>query len=131
MYEPVWLHPSEAEKRDIKDGDVIKIFNERGAVLGGALVTERVMPGVVYQDHGARCDHIVPGELDRGGANNLICPSSTVSKNATGMATSGFLVNIEKVDIFELMKQYPEEFNREYDPASGPLFSAWIEGDVK
>ncbi len=131
MYEPVWLHPSEAEKRGIKDGDVIKIFNERGAVLGGALVTERVMPGVVYQDHGARCDHIVPGELDRGGANNLICPSSTVSKNATGMATSGFLVNIDKVDVFELMKQYPEEFNREYDPASGPLFTAWIEGGAE
>ena len=29
-------------------------INERGTVLGGAYVTERIMPGVVYIDHGAK-----------------------------------------------------------------------------
>ena len=30
------------------------------------------MPGVVYMDHGARVDWIIPGKVDRGGAINLI-----------------------------------------------------------
>jgi len=53
-----------------KNGDILKIHNERGIVLAGAYITERIMPGVVYIDHGARCDWIVPGEIDRGGAIN-------------------------------------------------------------
>ena len=58
MYEPLWLHPSEAAKRGIKNGDIVKVFNERGIVLGGALVWERLIPGAAYMDHGARVDLI-------------------------------------------------------------------------
>ena len=118
-YEPIWIHPVDAAERGIESGDVIKIYNDRGAVLGGAYVTERIMPGVVYQDHGARYDPIVPGELDRGGANNTIAPRKITSKNATGMATSGFLVEVEGVDLDELRKKYPEAFERPYHPAAG------------
>ena len=52
QYEPVWLHPSEAEKR-IVHGDIVKVFNERGIVLCGAYVTERLMPRTCYVDHGS------------------------------------------------------------------------------
>ena len=91
-------------------------------------MTERIMPHVLSQDHGARVDPIVIGEggLDRGGANNLICPNATTSKNAPGEVTNGFLANIKKVDVFELAKQYPEAFNRPYDPAEGMLASGRI-----
>ena len=127
-YEPLWLHPSDAAKIGLKNGDVAKIFNERGAVLGGVRVTERIMPGVVYQDHGARVDSIVPGYggLDRGGANNLICPSAVTSPNCAGEVTSSFLVGVEKVDVFELAKQYPEAFARTFDPATGQVASDFI-----
>jgi trimethylamine-N-oxide reductase (cytochrome c) len=128
LYEPVWIHPTDAAKLGIQDGDIVKLFNERGAVMGGAYVTERIMPGVLYQDHGARVDAIEIGKLDRGGANNLICPSKTTSKNAVGMVSSGFLVGIEKVDLDELRRQYPHIFERPYDPAAGLVFEAWVEG---
>ncbi len=133
MYEPVWLHPSEAAKRGIKSGDILKVFNERGAVLGGAHVTERIRSGVVYMDHGARCDWIIPGELDRGGAINLISPAGMISKNCTGQATSGYLVEVENVSMKQMeewRKRYAEAFQREYDPASGLRFNAWVEGDT-
>ena len=86
------------------------------------------MPGAVYQDHGARCDTIVLGEggLDRGGANNLIAPTPTTSQNAAGEVTSGFLVNVEKVDVFKLAQEYPEAFERAYDPACGLVATARI-----
>ena len=120
-YEPLWINPIDATKMGVKTGDVARIFNERGSVLGGVYVTERIMPGVVYQDHGARTDTIVAGVggLDRGGANNLICPSAVTSKNCAGEVTSGYLVGCEKVDVFELAKKYPEAFNRPYDPDTG------------
>jgi trimethylamine-N-oxide reductase (cytochrome c) len=135
MYEPIWIHPSEAEKRGIKQGDIIGMYNERGMVLGGAYVTERVGPGVAYQDHGARVDYITADPngpqseyIDRGGANNLICPEKILSRNCGGQVGSGFLVEVKKVDIFELQAKYPAAFAREYDPATGLLFSSWVEG---
>ena len=133
MYEPIWIHPSVADKRGIKSGDIVKICNERGTVLGGAYVTERIMPGVAYIDHGARCDPIIPGELDRGGAINLIAPDGITSRYSAGQATSGYLVEVEKVTMGQMeewKKQYPEAFEREYDPASGLRFNAWVEGGM-
>ncbi|UWG97956.1 molybdopterin-dependent oxidoreductase [Dehalobacter sp. DCM] len=131
LYEPVWINPVDAEKMDIHNGDVVKLYNERGGVLGGAYITERIMPGVVYQDHGARLDPIVQGELDRGGANNLICPTEVTSGNCVGEVTSGFLVGVEKVDLDALKAQYPDAFSRDYDPAYGLVFDSWIEGGNK
>ena len=124
----MWINPADARRLGIKDGDIVRIFNERGSVLGGAYVTERIRPSVISQDHGARVDSIVTGMggLDRGGANNLICPNATTSKNAPGEVTNGFLVNIEKADVAALAAQYPEEFNRDYDAASGMVASARI-----
>ncbi len=133
MYEPLWIHPSDAEKRGINSGDIVKIYNQRGAVLGGALVWERIMPGVAYIDHGARVDSIILGELDRGGAINLIAPENILSKNCPGQATSGYLVEVEKVTMAQMedwKKQYPEAFQKEYDPASGLRFNAWVEGGM-
>ena len=128
LYEPIWVNPADAERLGLADGDVAKLFNERGAVLGGVLVTERIMQGVLYQDHGARTDILEygAGGLDRGGANNLICPSATTSKNAAGEVTNGFLVGIEKADVSELAKRYSEAFARDYDAAAGLCASARI-----
>jgi trimethylamine-N-oxide reductase (cytochrome c) len=133
MYEPLWVHPSTAEKRGIRNGDIVKVYNERGAVLGGAYVTERLMPGVAYMDHGARCDWIIPGKLDRGGAINLITPNGITSRNCVGMATSGYLVEVARVSLEEIAawrQQYPDAFAREYAPASGLRFDAWVEGGI-
>jgi molybdopterin guanine dinucleotide-containing S/N-oxide reductase-like protein len=130
LYEPLWINPEEASKRNIKSGDIVRVFNERGTVLGGAYVTERLRSRVAYMDHGARCDWIIPGKLDRGGAINLISPGGTTSKNCAGQATSGYLVQVEKVTLIQMeewKKQYPDAFRREYDPASGLRFDAWIE----
>lgn len=130
-YEPCWINPNDAKARGIKDGDIVKVFNERGGVLCGARVFERVMPGVVSVDHGARADAIIPGKLDRGGAINTVTPAGLTSKNCAGQATSGFLVNIEKVTPEQMgkwMNDYPDAFNREYNPDSGLRFDAWVEG---
>ena len=130
LYEPVWINTAEAESRGIAHGDIVKIFNERGTVLGGAYVTERLMPRVAYMDHGARWDPIIPGKLDRGGAINTITPHKVTSKNATGMVVSGFLVEVAKVTDEEMAgwrRDHPEAFARDYDLATGVSLSGWLE----
>ena len=129
QYEPCWIHPSTAAKRGIKDGDIVRVYNERGSVLCGALVWERIMPGVLSIDHGARADFIIPCQLDRGGAINTISPEGLTSRHAAGQATSGFLAEVERVSMEQMEQwriEYPDAFAREYDPASGLRFNGWV-----
>ncbi len=130
LYEPCWINPLDAASRGISDGDIVQVFNERGAVLCGARVWERVRPGVVYVDHGARHDPIIPGKLDRGGAINTISGEGITSKRCVGQATSGYLVDVGKVGVKQMdqwRRDYPEPFAREYDPGAGLRFDALVE----
>jgi anaerobic selenocysteine-containing dehydrogenase len=132
LYEPCWINTSDAAARGILNGDIVRVYNERGSVLCGALVFERVMPGAVSIDHGARTDFIIPGKLDRGGAINTITPEALTSRHAAGQATTAFLVEVERVSMDQLdrwRREYPEPFAREYDAASGLHFNGWVEGE--
>ncbi|MDB5519893.1 MAG: Asp-tRNA(Asn)/Glu-tRNA(Gln) amidotransferase GatCAB subunit [Tardiphaga sp.] len=54
------LHPTDATARGIAEGDIIKLFNERGACLAAAHVTEDVCAGVVQLPTGAWYDPVDP-----------------------------------------------------------------------
>lgn len=60
----MWINPMDAQQRGINNGDLIRIFNDRGEVHIAAKVTPRMMPGVValgeggwYAPDGQRVDH--------------------------------------------------------------------------
>lgn len=98
----VRVHPQQAEERGIQNGDIIKVFNDRGVVLGIAQVTERVRPGVVHcYSSSGKYDPLEPGKAyspDRGGCINILTPIRMISKNAPGMACNTCLVEIAKWD---------------------------------
>jgi anaerobic selenocysteine-containing dehydrogenase len=132
LYEPCWINPIDAAARGIKFGDIVRVYNERGSVLCGALVFERVMQGAVSIDHGARTDYIIPAKLDRGGAINTITPEGLTSRHAAGQATTAFLVEVERVGMQQMddwRREYPDAFERDYDYASGLHFNGWVEGE--
>ena len=54
--EAVRLNPADAAQRGIANGDIVRLFNDRGACLAAAAVTEDVMPGVVQLSTGAWYD---------------------------------------------------------------------------
>jgi biotin/methionine sulfoxide reductase len=54
--EAVRLNPVDAARRGIRDGDVVRLFNDRGACLAGAIVSDRVMAGVIQLSTGAWYD---------------------------------------------------------------------------
>jgi anaerobic selenocysteine-containing dehydrogenase len=132
MYEPVWIHPTTAAERGIEHGDIVKVYNDRGIELGGAYVTERMIPGAAHMDHGAAVD-MITDRINRGGTVNPITPEMGSSKYCWGMAVSGFLVQVEKLDpaqMEEWRKTYPEAFARDYDPAYGIKYDGWVEKEV-
>jgi trimethylamine-N-oxide reductase (cytochrome c) len=130
-YQPMWIHPIDAGKRGIKHGDIVIVYNDRGAILCAAYVTERIMPGSISIDHGARLDPLELGprgiELDRAGSINLICPKEDAPQVPL-MVVSAFLVEVAKVNVEELKKKYPEAFARRLDPRIGPSYESWVVG---
>jgi trimethylamine-N-oxide reductase (cytochrome c) len=106
MYEPCWINPDDAKPRNIENGDIIMVHNDRGGVLCGAVVTQRIIAGALSVDHGAIIDRALLNNkmVDRGGCINLISPS-LIDKYGSGneisipeMNISGFLADVVKVD---------------------------------
>jgi len=102
-WQTVRIHPSDAEARGIKSGDIIKLYNDRGVVLGVAQVTERIRPGVIHSyASSGKYDPLEPGKVgsvDKGGCVNLLSSSRLMSKNAPGMAPNSVLVEISKWEV--------------------------------
>ena len=83
-YAPVWINKVDATKRNIKDGDIVRVYNERGSVLGGAVISERIVPGALRFEKAGGGHHITPGELHRGGNPNCINPKDSFSNKPLG-----------------------------------------------
>ena len=75
----VRINSKDAEARGIKENDLVKVFNDRGAVICAAQVTERVRPGTVHSYEGSAVYDPVgePGiSPDRGWMHESIDPQS-------------------------------------------------------
>jgi trimethylamine-N-oxide reductase (cytochrome c) len=111
MYEACWINPGDADARGISHGDIIMVHNERGGVLCGAVVTNRIIPGALSVDHGAKIDlAMLNGKLvDRGGSINTISPGPTEKYGAgqeikiPEMNVSGYLVEAVKIDVSQIV----------------------------
>lgn len=67
----ILLNTIDARARDVSDGDMVRVFNDRGEVIIPAKVTERIMPGVVDIPQGAWYSPDKRGS-DRGGCANVL-----------------------------------------------------------
>ena len=95
----VRINPQDAADRGIGHNDLVKVFNDRGAVVCAAQVTERIPSGSVHSyESAADYDPVgEPGESpDRGGCINILTPSRTIIKKSHGIACNSCLVQIEK-----------------------------------
>jgi len=67
----VWIHPDDAAARRIVDGQMVRVFNPRGATIVPARVTDRIARGVVSIKEGAWFTPGAAGADTRGCANVL------------------------------------------------------------
>ena len=81
--EAVRLNPADAARRGIADGDIVRLFNDRGACLAAAAVTDDVMPGVVQLSTGAWYDPEA-GAADIRSASTAIRTSSPATSAHRG-----------------------------------------------
>ncbi|MFP5406387.1 MAG: molybdopterin dinucleotide binding domain-containing protein, partial [Gammaproteobacteria bacterium] len=99
--EPIWIHPADAAARGIRDGDVVRVFNDRGACLAGAVVTEAMARQVVKLSTGAWWDPVdpgVPGSLDKHGNPNVLTRDAPASSLSQGCAAQSCLVELERYE---------------------------------
>jgi biotin/methionine sulfoxide reductase len=95
--EPLSIHPNDAAVRGIEDGDIVRVFNDRGACLAGVRITDRVCPGVVVLSTGAWYDPETPGGLERHGNPNVLTLDKGTSRLAQGSVAHTALVEVETI----------------------------------
>ncbi len=95
------MNAEDAAERRIKKYDLVKVHNDRGAVICAAVPTQRLPRGVC---HGYESSAIYdpmgePGKsVDRGGCLNLLTPHRTQTRSTHSLAGSHSLVEIEPWD---------------------------------
>jgi biotin/methionine sulfoxide reductase len=97
--EPIRINRDDAAARGISDGDIVRVFNHRGAILAGAAVSEEIRRGVVQMSTGAWYDPEQPGvigTLDKHGNPNVLTLDKGTSKLAQGPSAQTTLVEVEK-----------------------------------
>ena len=80
------------------DGDVVRVFNGRGALLAGVIVSDVVRPGVVQLATGAWFDPLepeYPGGLEKHGNPNVLTRDRGTSRLAQGPVAHSCLVEVE------------------------------------
>ncbi|SDF36042.1 biotin/methionine sulfoxide reductase [Lentzea fradiae] len=99
--EPVTINRSDAAARGIESGMVVRVHNDRGSCLAGAIVSDDLMPGVVQLSTGAWWDPVQPGEtgtLDRHGNPNVLTADRPCSRLSQGPSAHSVLVDVERHD---------------------------------
>ena len=98
-HEIIEINPADAATKKLKNSDIVKVFNQRGACYCGVKITHDVMPGVVVIRTGSWYDPMSPGTPMtpcKHGNPNVLTPDIGTSKIAQGPAAHSCLVNFEK-----------------------------------
>ena len=99
--QPVTMHPDDARARGISDGDLLRVFNDRGACLAAARLSDRIRRGVVRLSTGAWFDPEDAGSnrpLEKHGNPNALTLDIGASKLSQGCIAQTCLVEIERFD---------------------------------
>lgn len=96
--EPIYMGPEDARARGIQDGDLVRVFNDRGQLLAGAVISDNFPPGIVRIQEGAWYGPTGPevGALDTYGDPNTLTLDIGTSKLAQGPSANTCLVEMEK-----------------------------------
>ena len=96
--EPIRMHPEDASARGLHDGQIVRVFNARGAVAAGLRVTPDIRAGVVAMATGAWWNPAAPGTTDSAclhGNPNVLTQDIGTSRLGQGCSAQSCLVQIE------------------------------------
>lgn len=90
------INPEDAQKRQIEDGQLVRVFNDRGACAARAQVTTNIRPRVIAIPTGAWFDPDDDGD-DRQGNPNVLTRDIGTSRLGQGSSAHSTLVQVEKL----------------------------------
>jgi biotin/methionine sulfoxide reductase len=99
--EPVRIHSEDAAARGIGDGDIVHLYNDRGACLGAAVLSDALRRGVVQLSTGAwydPADPVADKPLCVHGNPNVLTRDAGTSKLAQGCTGQLTRVEIERFE---------------------------------
>ena len=99
--EPIRIHPTDAAERGLADGDVVRVFNDRGACLAGVVIDAGVRPKVVQLATGAWYDPLDPTDPDSlcvHGNPNVLTEDVGTSSLAHGCTGAHVLVEVQRYE---------------------------------
>ncbi|WP_183130157.1 molybdopterin-dependent oxidoreductase [Rhodococcus sp. SBT000017] len=99
--EPIRMHSSAAAARGVCDGDVVRVFNDRGSCLAGVVVDDAMLESVVQLSTGAWYDPEDPADPNSmcvHGSVNVLTADEGSSALARGCTGQHVLVEIERYD---------------------------------
>jgi biotin/methionine sulfoxide reductase len=100
-HEPIEINPQDAVARGLRDGDIVRVFNDRGSCLCGVVITDHVMQGVVVVSTGSWYDPVDPAVRDsmcKHGNPNVLSPDIGTSRLGQGPAAHSCLAEVELYD---------------------------------
>lgn len=108
--EPIRINPSDAKKYGIIHGDLVEVYNARGKLLAGAVVTDDIREGVVAIEEGAwySCENpLKDNSRDNSGQPNVLTSSRPTSQMSQSCTANTVLVAIKKAkDVLGPNKAY-------------------------
>ncbi|NRB66240.1 MAG: trimethylamine-N-oxide reductase TorA [Vibrio sp.] len=96
--EPVYINPQDAKEKGIKDGDLVRVFNDRGQLLAGAVLTDSYARGVIRIEEGAWYGPLneKEGAICTYGDPNTLTMDIGSSELAQATSANTCIVNFEK-----------------------------------
>jgi biotin/methionine sulfoxide reductase len=94
------ISTADAQARGIADGDIVRVWNARGACLAAAVVSAGIREGVVKLSTGAWFDPLSweQPRFDKHGNPNVLTADEPASALSQGCAAQTCLVEIERFD---------------------------------
>lgn len=89
------INSQDARARGIQDGDLVELYNDRGALIGGAQVSDDIMPGVVSVEEGQWLQLDSKGRCNSG-AINMITSSRPASQLSQATSANTCLAQLKK-----------------------------------
>ena len=94
--EPVLINPRDAADRDIRQHDAVRLYNQRGACLASAVLSEDVRRGVVIMQTGSWFNPDATGALDLQGNPNMLTRDAGASRLSQAPTAQTALVRIRR-----------------------------------
>ncbi|SFZ98798.1 Anaerobic dimethyl sulfoxide reductase chain A [hydrothermal vent metagenome] len=101
----ILISKEDAASRNIKDEDLIEVYNKRGSLIGGARISDDIMKGVIAIEEGNWLQFDKKGRCNNGSIN-ILTSSKACSELSQATTANSTLASIKKCDDAEPNKAF-------------------------